>query len=61
MRKERESEMESIYQKLCEIVAKDNVLIDENMAKHTSFKVGGNAKYFVLPKDEKELIRKCLK
>lgn len=47
--------MESIYQKLCEIVAKDNVLIDENMAKHTSFKVGGNAKYFVLPKDEKEL------
>ena len=47
--------MESIYQKLCEIVEKDNVLTNENMAKHTTFKAGGSAKYFVLPKDEKEL------
>lgn len=47
--------MENIYQKLCEIVDKDNVLMDENMAKHTTFKAGGNAKYVVLPKNEKEL------
>lgn len=47
--------MESIYQRLCEIVEKDNVLTNENMAKHTTFKAGGNAKYFVLPKDENEL------
>lgn len=47
--------MESIYHGLCEIIGKENVLTDENMAKHTTFKAGGNAKYFVLPEDENQL------
>ncbi|HHV99691.1 MAG TPA: UDP-N-acetylmuramate dehydrogenase [Clostridiaceae bacterium] len=38
------------------IVGKENVLIDEPMSKHTSFKVGGNADLLVLPQNTDQLI-----
>lgn len=49
--------MEHIYQRLCEIAGEYNVLQDENMAKHTTFKAGGNANYFVEPDDETKLAK----
>ena len=33
-----------------------NVLFDEPMKKHTTFKIGGNADIFVIPKDRQEII-----
>ncbi len=40
---------QNIYEKLVEIVGKDNVLVDESMKKHTTFRIGGVADYFVTP------------
>lgn len=37
------------YQKLCEIAGKENVLCQEALKKHTSFRIGGAAKYFITP------------
>ena len=36
-----------VEKELTEILGRNNVLIDEPMSKHTSFKVGGKADYFV--------------
>lgn len=38
------------------IVGKENVLIDEPMWKHTSFKVGGNTDLLVMPQNTDQLI-----
>lgn len=43
------------YKKLLQIIEKDRVLIDEPMKKHTTFRVGGNADYFVMPKTIEEV------
>lgn len=48
-----------IYQKLLEIVPKENIFKDEPMKKHTSFKIGGNADFFVIA-TELEEIKKIL-
>lgn len=42
--------MQEIYLKLCEILGEDSVLKDEPMKAHTTFKVGGNADFVLLPK-----------
>lgn len=42
--------MQEIYLKLCEILGEDSVLRDESMKAHTTFKVGGNADFVLLPK-----------
>ena len=44
-----------IYDLITEKIAKENILIDEPMKKHTSFKIGGNADFFVRAKDEEEV------
>ncbi|MGN0463565.1 MAG: UDP-N-acetylmuramate dehydrogenase [Acutalibacteraceae bacterium] len=31
------------------------IIRDEPLKKHTTFKIGGNAKYFIIPEDEKEI------
>lgn len=48
-----------IYQKLLEIVPKESILKEEPMKKHTSFKIGGNADFFVIA-TELEEIKKIL-
>lgn len=40
---------DSMYFDLCNILGKENVFTDEDMKKHTTFKAGGKAKYFVTP------------
>ena len=44
-----------IYNLITEKIAKENVLVDEPMKKHTSFKIGGNADFFVKVKNEEEV------
>lgn len=47
--------MENIDNEVMNIISKDRILKDEPMKKHTSFKVGGNADYFIIVNNEKEL------
>ncbi len=44
-----------IYDLLTEKIAKENILIDEPMKNHTSFKIGGNADFFVKVNNEDEV------
>ncbi len=38
-----------ILKQLCNIAGMEHVLVDEPMHKHTTFKVGGKADYYILP------------
>ncbi len=43
------------YNKLITIVDEENVLINESMSKHTTFRIGGNADYYVSVQNVKSL------
>ena len=43
------------YDKLIDIVDKKRIYTDEPMKKHTTFRVGGNADFFVIPKTVEEV------
>lgn len=45
-----------IYDELVKKISPSNVFVNEKMNKHTSFKVGGIADFFVIANDVKELI-----
>lgn len=47
--------MKNITENLQKIVDANNIYINEPMSKHTSFKIGGNADFFVKVKNETEL------
>ena len=47
--------MELVIKSLIENLGKENVILNEDMSKHTSFKTGGKADIFVKIKDEDEL------
>ncbi len=44
------------YKKIIEKINPDRILKDEEMSKHTSFKVGGKADYFIIVENITELI-----
>lgn len=51
-----------ILGKLQDIVGSDNVVFDEPMRKHTTFRIGGNADIFVRPESKEqiaEILRLC--
>ena len=53
---------QSFYDKLNNVIGKDSILIDEPMSRHTTFRVGGPADFFVTPmaKEEvRDVIRIC--
>ena len=53
---------QNFYYKLNNVIAKDSILIDEPMSRHTTFRVGGPADFFVTPKAKEEVrdvIRIC--
>ena len=53
---------QNFYDKLNNVIAKDSILIDEPMSRHTTFCVGGPADFFVTPKAKEEVrdvIRIC--
>jgi UDP-N-acetylenolpyruvoylglucosamine reductase len=41
---------------LIEAAGKENVILNEDMSKHCSFKTGGNADYFITPENPKALM-----
>lgn len=43
------------YNRLIDILGTESVLIDEPMKKHTTFRIGGPADYYVLPKTIEEV------
>lgn len=43
------------YNELIQIIDKERVLLDEPMKKHTTFRVGGDADYFVMPRTTVEV------
>ena len=43
------------YNQLIEIIEEKRVFCDEPMSKHTTFRVGGPADYFVMPKNTEEV------
>ena len=47
--------MNEISKMLEKIISKDNFYIDEPMSKHTSFKIGGIADYYIKVQNENEL------
>lgn len=47
--------MSDIYSTLCEICTEGNVFCDEPMRNHTTFRVGGPAKYFVTPENNEQI------
>ena len=51
-----------LYSSLCTITKEENILRDEPMCRHTTFRVGGPADFFVTPKAKEEVrdvIRIC--
>ena len=53
---------QSFYDKLTSVIAKERVYVDEPMSRHTTFRVGGPADFFVTPKtkeDVRDVIRVC--
>lgn len=47
---------QEFYNKLAEILSKKDILTDEPMKAHTTFRVGGAADYFVTPKTKEALV-----
>ena len=43
------------YQKLCTIVGEEQILTEEPMKKHTTFRIGGPADFLVLPRTSQEI------
>lgn len=45
----------NFYNHLIEIVDEKQILLDEPLSRHTTFRVGGDADYFVLPQNAEEI------
>ena len=46
---------QEFYEKLSKIVRKEQILIEEPMKKHTTFRIGGPAEYLILPQTKEEI------
>ena len=46
---------QEFYEKLSKIVEKEQILIEEPMKKHTTFRIGGPAEYLILPQTAGEI------
>ncbi len=44
-----------LHRKLCDLLGEEQVLIDEPMSRHTTFRIGGPADYFVRPSGSEEI------
>lgn len=47
--------MLNIYEQLKTILPEEQILLNEPMKKHTTFRVGGNAEYFLIAKTEEQI------
>ena len=46
---------QQVYHKLLETVKEENILLEEPMKKHTTFRVGGAADFFLTPENKEEV------
>ena len=46
---------QKFYEKLSKIVRKEQILEEEPMKKHTTFRIGGPAEYLILPQTTEEI------
>mgnify|MGYP000675253806 CR=1 FL=1 len=53
--KNRNGDEHRVYKQLCKISGEENVLRDEPMKKHTTFRIGGPADYFVTVQSKDEI------
>lgn len=44
-----------LYEELCSLLRTEQVLINEPMSRHTTFRIGGPADYYVLPRTAEEI------
>lgn len=51
----RDREEYRVYKELCNILGEENVLREEPMRAHTTFRIGGPADYFVTPESEEQV------
>lgn len=54
-RKQENQMQREFYDRLLDILDKEHVLLDEPMKKHTTFRIGGPADYFVMPERVEEV------
>lgn len=47
---------QGLYEKFVDILGEEKVLLDEPMKKHTTFRVGGPADYFLIPSSLEEVV-----
>lgn len=61
-KKERKS-MDEFYQQLCSTISDRQILCNEPMSRHTTFRVGGPADYFIMPdtRQVKDVVSLCRK
>jgi UDP-N-acetylmuramate dehydrogenase len=48
-------DIKTIYEKLLQKIPKENILLEELMSKHTSFKVGGPADFFITAENVEQI------
>ena len=48
---------QDFFNQLCSIAGSDNTYTDEPMKKHTTFRIGGPADYFVTPHSKEEIVQ----
>lgn len=46
---------QNIYDELCNITRQENIKVEEPLSKHTTFRIGGPADYFVIPESIEEI------
>ena len=52
--------MQEFYQELCNNIDKQYILTEEPMSKHTTFRVGGGAEYYIKIQNEEMLKTACI-
>ena len=55
--------MDEFYQQLCSTISDRQILCNEPMSRHTTFRVGGPADYFIMPdtRQVKDVVSLCRK
>ena len=48
-------EKQKVLSDIIRFIPKENIRIDEPMSKHTSFKTGGNAEFYILVDNENQI------
>ena len=45
------------YNEVCDLIQKENILLKEPMKRHTTFRIGGEADFYLKPKGMEEMAK----